>query len=194
MNVMVSTERLILRPYKKSDYEAWKQGRITRKQASNRFDLGPKSLKESSLRIFNALLKKYQLRAKKDDLYTFGIFLKKSGEHIGQIDIMTICRRDRQHANLGYALHNRFWGQGFGTEACSAIFKLSFSKLGFHRIEAVIDPKNSRSIRLAKTLGMKKDGVKRSYVFENGKWIDQVSYVAIPKDVGLKDTPPSIGF
>jgi len=55
---------------------------------------------------------------------------------------------------LGYRLERRSWGNGYGTEAASAVRDHAFSALGIARLISMIDPANHASIRVAKKIGM----------------------------------------
>jgi len=37
---------------------------------------------------------------------------------------------------------------------------------------------------------MKREGIKKRYWYEYGKWTDHLIYVANPEDIGLKPTKP----
>ena len=189
----ILTKRLVLRPLDKGDFYAWQQNRLTRLSPNGKFDIGPKSEKECTAGEFKKKLAFfYQTQAKQDKMYVLCVFLRSSGEMIGQIDLLTVCRRDRQVANLGYAIHNQFWAKGSGKEAALGGIQFAFLYLGFHRLEAITDRGNLRSIRLAKAIGMKPEDLKRKYLFENGKWIDQLMYSVIPENIGMKAKHPTL--
>jgi hypothetical protein len=97
------------------------------------------------------------------------------------VDLAVLRRSDMQWGNLGYGILNQYYGQGFGTEAAKAGLEIGFRFLGFHRLEAVINMDNLRSNRLAKSIGMKQEGKRRAFIFENGKWQDHRVYAAIPE-------------
>ena len=62
--------------------------------------------------------------------------------------------------------------------------------LKLNRLEAAINLDNKKSIRMAKAIGMRKEGIKKRYWFEYGKWVDHLIYVANPEDIGMKPTKP----
>lgn len=64
----------------------------------------------------------------------------------------------------------------------------SFSN--FNRIEAAINLDNSTSIAFAESIGMKKECIRRGFIYENEQWVDHLIYVAIPRDFGLEEKPP----
>ena len=60
----------------------------------------------------------------------------------------------REEVEIGYRLARDVWGQGFATEAAMAVREFATDSLEFHRLIALIDPQNERSIRVARKLGM----------------------------------------
>lgn len=66
-------------------------------------------------------------------------------------------------ASIGYELARPFWRQGIMTEALSAILNLGFTEMGLNRIDAVVMPENSASIKLLEKLGFYNEGLLREY-------------------------------
>lgn len=66
-------------------------------------------------------------------------------------------------ASIGYELARPFWRQGIMQEALEAIIKLGFEEMGLNRIEAVVMPENSASIKLLESLGFRQEGLLREY-------------------------------
>ncbi len=56
---------------------------------------------------------------------------------------------------IGYMFLRKFWGNGFATEAASATRDYAFQRLGSKRVISLIDPANTRSIRVAEKVGMR---------------------------------------
>lgn len=187
-----NTRRLTIRNLKKTDYAQWFKAYDERMPSQNQHDLGRPDMKLCTKAEFLKKCRNQLEIAKADKVYIFSIFLKKTGEHLGAVDIATIQRDSMQWANLGYALHNQFWGNGYAKEATTACLKTAFTKLHFHRIEAVINTKNKASIKLAKALKMQREGVRKQFFYEFGEWCDNVVYSAHPEDVGLRSKPPII--
>lgn len=181
----ILTRRLIIRPYRPSDFHAWQEGHLTGK------GLHRGRISRSS---FKSDLEFYRAAWKADLLYKFGIFEKKSGRHIGYLDIATHIRLRIQSANLGYEIHRPFWRQGFCTEACIALLRFCFQKLHFHRIEACADKKNLASVKTALAIGMKREGPRRQFYFNSDKkrWIDDEVFGAYPEDFGLRSKAPTV--
>jgi ribosomal-protein-alanine N-acetyltransferase len=61
---------------------------------------------------------------------------------------------DMTEVNIGYALEKARWHQGMGTEVCRLLLDHGFRELSLPRIVAVIDPRNTASIKLVEKLGL----------------------------------------
>lgn len=71
---------------------------------------------------------------------------------------MGICglfrREGLDDADIGYALLPQYCGQGYASEAATAVMHHARHTLGFKRLTALINPRNVGSIRLVEKLGM----------------------------------------
>lgn len=187
------TRRLVLRPLNIGDYKFWFDAYVNGLPAKNKWDLVPRTASECSKKSFTKLCSTLNKLAKNDEYYRYYIYEKKSGAIIGQIDFDIFVRSTHQFANFGYQIYNRHWEKGFGKEAARLGLKIGFKVLKLNRLEAAINLDNKISIKLAKAIGMKKEGIKKRYWYENGKWTDHLIYVANPEDIGLKATKPQKG-
>ena len=190
----LDTQRLLLRPQCKSDYESWYARFTGRLPKQHQYDAGKLDMDGCDFAWFSDLCSHHQKLASKDEVYVFGIFDRQTNQHLGNIDLSTILRHDNQWANLGYSIHNQYQRRGFGKEATQAALIAGFKQLNYHRIEAAINLKNEPSIALAESIGMKKECVRRGFLYENEDWVDHLIYVAIPADLGLDEKPPKLFF
>lgn len=55
---------------------------------------------------------------------------------------------------VGFRLGQHYWGQGYATEAATAILRKTFTETKIEKLACLIDPNNWRSIRVAEKLGM----------------------------------------
>lgn len=109
----------------------------------------------------------------------FGVFLKKkSHKLIGVVDIHILQRGVLQMANLGYRIFNQYWGKGYGNEVVKKLIVSSLIDLKLNRLEAVIDMDNKRSINLVNSIGLRREGIRKNYWFQNKQWDDQIVFVA----------------
>src|ERR1700692_3194 len=91
-NKIHRSRRLIIRPYKISDYSSWHTAMRSRHSPKNKFDQGPPTEEKLARKAFQARLSRYNTSAKNDAFYVYGIFDRKTGEHIGSVDLYVIQR------------------------------------------------------------------------------------------------------
>lgn len=184
-NFEIKTKRLIIRPYRAEDYEIWKETYLNLPPQKNKWASKAKSQEQTTKANFKAILSAQKKNRSNDCFYDFSAFDKKTGALIGHSSLMDISRAVFQNAYLGYVVHSPFWGKGYGKEMVEATMLLAFKFLKLHRLEAGIDPANKRSIALAKSLGMRREGLSKMRLFLDGKWCDMVIYAATAEDRGL---------
>lgn len=173
---VLETERLVIRPFQKKDFENWLAQHKNRLPSQYKYDNGKSDMSDCTEEWFDDMVEQHQQLISSDKDYIFGVFNKENGDHIGSIDISTLMRYDFQWARIGYTIHNQFWKLGYGKESVTAAIKMAFKKLGFHRIEAHIDLDNIPSIKLAEGIGMAFECTRKGFLFENGKWNDNLVY------------------
>lgn len=183
-------KRVVVRPLKKSDYKAWKQAHLSQlPKAMNAWDsAAPADDRALQRKHFDQLLAKQKKQRQQDYFYEFGVFLK-DGTLVGIASLMDISRLAFQNAYLGYRIFNNQWGKGYGKEAVQLVIDIAFRDLGLHRLEAGIQPKNRRSIALAKAVGLKREGFSPKRLFLRNQWLDMALYVARSEDFGITWKP-----
>lgn len=153
-------------------------------QPKNKWDHGPKPLEPLTESYYMELLKKQKIRSDNDEFYDFGVFDSK-GRMVGASSLMQVTRGVAQSAFLGYGIHNNYWGMGYGKEAVRAVIDIALRDIKLHRIEAGIEPKNLRSIKLAKSLGMRREGLKKRAIYLRNNWVDLIAFTLTSEDVGI---------
>ena len=112
---------------------------------------------------------------------TLGAELAASGRLVGDV---TLFFHSAHHAGgeIGYAFNPDVAGQGYATEACTAVLNLAFDEfdgLGLHRVVARMDARNTDSVRLAARLGMRPEAHHRSSEMFKGQWADVLVYALL---------------
>ncbi|HTC12190.1 MAG TPA: GNAT family protein [Acetobacteraceae bacterium] len=103
----------------------------------------------------------------------------------GVVNLNEIVMGSFQSAYLGY--YGMAWctGQGLMTEAVRLATRFAFDALGLHRVEANIQPDNTRSIALVRRLGFTREGFSPRYLRIAGAWRDHERWAL------LADAAPS---
>lgn len=122
----IRTNRLILRPFRESDYDDLFE--FLSQLEDDEFEGYPGITYENGKEHM-----KY--RAGAEDF--FAIELKNSGKVIGNI---SFSKRDFQAAEIGYIINRNYQRMGYACEALSAVIEKAF-KTGIHRVFAECDPK-----------------------------------------------------
>ncbi|MCB0394346.1 MAG: GNAT family N-acetyltransferase [Bdellovibrionales bacterium] len=151
----------------------------------NIWDIENRPNSELTLTKFRRVLKNQSNLRRLDQFVDLAIFEKSTGQIVGSVAIMDIIRGLGQSAFLGYRIHNGFWKNGYGKEAAMAAIDIAFRELKLHRIEAGIEPSNKRSILLAKSIGLRKEGLKKRAAHLRGKWVDLGIYSITCEEVGI---------
>ncbi|WP_205092511.1 GNAT family N-acetyltransferase [Thalassobacillus pellis] len=176
LKLQSETERLVLRPLQKEDYERWLEGFRDRLPSQYKYDGDGIDLNGWTKEEFHDVVAKYQGLADHDEAYVFGVFRKSDQKHIGKVEFCTIMREEFQWGLLGYRMHNQFWNNGYGKEAVKEGLSIAFKNLGYHRIEAHINLDNTPSIRLAEAAGMNYECTRKGFIYEFNEWTDNLVY------------------
>ena len=85
---------------------------------------------------------------------------------------------DHEHARieLGYALGQAHWGQGYALESMGRLLDFCFKELRLRRIEARVDSRNNASAALLARLGFSREGCLRAWQMEGTTPVDSLQF------------------
>lgn len=101
---------------------------------------------------------------------------------IGFFNLSQIVRRGFQSAYLGYAVGKPFAGQGYMRDGLELVLRYAFTSLRLHRVEANIQPTNTRSLSLAQGAGFRREGFSPRYLKIGGRWRDHERWAILAED------------
>lgn len=160
--------RLVLRPYNISDFKKIYASHMARLPAVNKYDEPILTSKEiEDLKKYKEKVYRHRKNGKDKHHFVFGIFSKKDGAYIGQVDLFTFNKQLRW-ANLGYHIQNQFFGKGYASEAASLALKIGFRHLNFYRIEASMEIRNKASQKVAMNCGLQYEGIRKKFFPQDG--------------------------
>ena len=108
--------------------------------------------------------------------YQFGIFIKETGRHIGNIKIGNI-NHYHKFAEIGFLIGEKeFWGKGIATEAIGLATDYAFNKLGIHKLIGGAYSPNIGSIKSFLKNGYEQEGNKRSQYLCHGEYVDDIIF------------------
>ncbi len=74
-------------------------------------------------------------------------------------------------------------------EGLNLLTRYAFNTLGLHRLEANIQPDNTRSLQLVARCGFEKEGYSRNFLFINGAWRDHERWCCVAPRLSLRAEP-----
>ena len=98
---------------------------------------------------------------------------------------------DLGEANIGYEFHPDQWGNGYATEAATAIVRFGFAELGLHRIWAECVADNTGSAHVLEKLGMRREANFHEHQRYRGRWWDTLIYAILDHEWRAVNNVPS---
>jgi len=87
--------------------------------------------------------------------FGFGLWLVRLKSTQEALGICGLMKRDSlQDTDIGYAFLERHWGNGYAGEAALAVRDYARFNLNLKRLVAVVDPDNTRSIKVLEEIGL----------------------------------------
>lgn len=98
---------------------------------------------------------------------------------VGLIDVFDLEPKDRRAA-LGILITKKeLRGKGIGSEVLNLICQYCFTHLGLHQVYANVTADNVVSSKLFEKMGFIKAGIKKDWIFAEGKFKDEILYQLI---------------
>ena len=148
MNIVLETERLILRTFTMNDAPLIYELNLDPDVIRYTFD-PIKDIEQAKEVLEKTILPQYALY----NHCRWAVHLKSDVEFIGWCGLKArpepfLSGRQGNEIDLGYRFKKKFWGKGYATEAAFACIKYGFEKLNLVRIVGRAIPDNNSSIRV----------------------------------------------
>ena len=156
MNLILETERLILRPIEVRDAEAMF---ALDSNPNVHLYLGnnPVTKIEQVHEYINSIRNQYT----ENGIGRFAVELKDTKEVIGWAGLKFITEEDNGHINfydIGYRLREEFWGKGYAHEAAVKWLDYAFNTIKAPAVYASAHIDNIGSNKILKKIGMQQNG------------------------------------
>ena len=163
---ILETERLTLEPisvkFCSEEYVNWLNDIEIYKYLDNGGDYTYKSLSD--------YLNKYA----ENPVLFWGIIVKETNTHIGNIKIDPINKRN-QIGEYGILMGDKNkWGQGYAKEATKAVIDYCFKVLELRKITLGVIKDNITAVKLYQKLGFETEGIYRMHGIYGGKYCDAI--------------------
>lgn len=165
MNLILETDRLIIRPLELSDAEAMFAMDSNPNVHTYLWKIPVQTI-EDSIKIIEYIREQYV----KNNIGRFATVLKETDEFIGWTGIKYIDDHvengNTNFFDYGYRLDEKFWGKGYATEASFAWLDYGFNKMNIKIMNAYAHRDNGASNHILGKIGMEliedypdKDGI-----------------------------------
>jgi ribosomal-protein-alanine N-acetyltransferase len=150
MNIIARTPRILIREFTPDELNLL----ITIDADERLTQYVKKRTVEESKRVFKDSLKEYKNGS---GLGRWGIFNMADNDFIG-LCMLKPSDYDAKSIELGYRLHQKYWGSGIATELSTALVAYGLKKVGLKEICAVTHPGNIASQRVLEKAGLVRHG------------------------------------
>lgn len=144
---MIETDRLVLRPFRKSDFEDAKSVLGDRETMS----FYPQPFSDEHIReTISEQIRTYEN-------YGYGVFAvlgKGSGSYVGDCGITIQDIDGVEEFEIGYRTKKAYWGLGYAPEAAQAIKQYGFETLKLKKLCSYMESAHTQSRRVAEKIGM----------------------------------------
>lgn len=176
--MLLETERLILRDFNNSDWEALHE--LYMKPETVKYNpSGYPENEEASKAIVAGWVSQADSTAR--EKYTAAILGKADLQFVGVISLDLGDRKYRK-GEIWYKLLPDCWGQGYATEATKGMLAFGFEQLQLHRIESGCSIHNIASYKVMEKVGMTREGIKRKVLPLDNDWHDAYLYAILEEE------------
>ncbi len=166
----LTTDRLILRPYQKSD--APDIVRQLKDRAVTRYTYMPHPY---ILRDYLGFLRRISTPAARKANSVFALVDRETNKVIGAVGVHNLSAVNRS-AEIGYWLAKKYWGNGYVVEAVNRVVEYLFTERKLVRVYAKVFHPNTRSARVLQKAGFVSEGRLRRATFRNNSWYDELLF------------------
>ena len=177
----IETERLTLREYAPSDEAAVHE--FASDPLVPRYDAwGPNTPQQTHEHILRHM-REQDVWPRED--VTLAAQLRAQPKVIGSVRLWIVDMENRC-AEIGYTFNRLYWGNGFATEAASALLSVAFEVLNLHRVVATCDTRNTGSWRVMEKIGMRREAHFVRDKFQKNEWRDSYGYAMLDEEWRLR--------
>jgi RimJ/RimL family protein N-acetyltransferase len=190
LSLPIETDRLILRPFERTDVEGLcayhalpSMQRYTFSRTRDHADVAG---------ALNLMRNHVSLQRPGDTL-TLAMVRKGDKQLVGHVALHWSDATAGQ-GEVRFLINPSYSGKGYAGEALSALFDLAFDHFRIHRVFARCDGRNHHSIKLLQQLGMRLEAHYREHALFQGEWDEELHFAILDREwqrsTKVKDLPP----
>ena len=162
--VVLETERLILRQFRIRDAQKMFENWASNPNVTRYLTWPTHESVENTKFIISDWIEGYT----ENDVYQWAIELRELGQPIGSISVVRI-NESVNEVEIGYCIGEKWWHQGYTSEAFKRVIDFLFKEVGVKRICAKHDTENPNSGRVMLKCGLEYEGTLRKAGKNNSK-------------------------
>jgi RimJ/RimL family protein N-acetyltransferase len=171
----IESQRLLLRRFKDSDLEPF-LGYLNDPEVA-RYQSWESYTEEAAREVIEK--QKSLVPGLPRQWFTFALELKETRTLIGHVALKML---DEAQAEIGFTLSRQAHGKGFAFEAAARVLDYTFRELKLHRVIAISDCENEKSVALLGRLGMRREGHFIQNIWFKGRWGSEYLYAVLREE------------
>lgn len=174
----IETERLMLRPFRKSDLEDV-AAYLALPDVQRYLDWKARD-KEEAKSALEAMIREQRMH-RPGDAISLAIIRKGDNKLIGHISLRWVDATAGQ-AEIRFIVSPDARRNGYAREAARAVLDLGFEELGMHRVFARCSARNEPSAKLLRHLGMRLEAHYREHALFQGEWDEELHFAVLDRE------------
>ena len=177
-DLTLKTERLILRPFERSDLEDV-LGYYSLPEVQRYLDWKARDKTEAKA-AFESMRKQKRL-TRPGEILTLAVVRKSDAVVMGHVSLRWTDATAAQ-GEIRFAMAPAYRRNGYCDEAVRATLDLGFNEFRLHRIFAVTAGNNEASAKLLKGLGMRLEAHYREHALFQGEWDEELHFAMLSRE------------
>lgn len=174
----LETERLRLRAFERGDVEAVASYHTL--PASQRYGVRHVRYPSDVADAVGIMRAQVSLQ-RPGDMLAMAMVRKGDGRLIGQV-LLHWSDATAGQAEVRFLIHPAFSGQGYLTEALTAVFDLAFTQFRIHRLMVRCDGRSHHSAKLMQKLGLRLEAHYREHALFQGEWDEELHFAILDRE------------
>lgn len=172
--IKLETDRLILRDYEKSDFDAYFRLKTDDETMYYMQDIRLNSIDDARAEFADVLA---DMEKADRQFYFLHMELKGTHEQVGSIGYTVIDDTPvGKIVHLGYFTYPKFWGNGYVSEALRKVLEYAFTQNNVYRVTTGCLAENIGSERVMQKNGLIKEAEHIDYEWHDGKMKTRLEY------------------
>ncbi len=177
--------QLILRELRRRDASAWRAVRARNAEWLRPWEATVPPGSDERAPSYGEMVGRFRREAREGRSIAWALVL--DDRLVGQLTVANITLGSLRGASIGYWIDQQVAGRGVMPAAVALACDHCFRHERLHRIEVVIRPENTASLRVVQKLGFRYEGARPAFLHISGQWRDHEVYA-----LTAEEAPPSL--